>query len=131
MLSEVGIQVQLDGKLEITDDKLTTILESDFSKFGQLFANSDGFAVRMFDLVDNYLDSDGIIETRTKGLTGDIKGFSDARDTLNQRLSSLETRLLRQFNALDTLIGQLSSTSNFLAQQLANLPGFTNPNNKR
>ena len=131
MLSEVGVQVQLDGKLEIKDDKLSETLASDFSKFGQLFANSDGYAVRLYDLVDNYLDTDGIIETRTKGLNGDIKGFSDARDTLNQRLSSLETRLLRQFNALDTLIGQLSNTSSFLAQQLANLPGVTRPGDNR
>jgi len=131
MLSEVGIQVQLDGKLEIKDDKLSSTLAGDFSKFGQLFANSDGFAVRLFDLVDNYLDSDGIIETRSKGLSRDIEGYNDQRDTLNQRLSSLETRLLRQFNALDSLLGQLSSTSNFLAQQLNNLPGISNPNNRQ
>jgi flagellar hook-associated protein 2 len=131
MLSEVGIQVQLDGKLEVKDETLSSTLAGDFSKFGQLFANSDGFAVRLFDLVDNYLDSDGIIETRSKGLNRDIEGYNDQRDTLNQRLTSLETRLLRQFNALDSLLGQLSSTSNFLAQQLNNLPGVTFPNNKQ
>jgi len=125
-LSEVGIEVQLDGKLEIDDEALSAVLGDDFVKFGQLFSNSDGFAVRLFDLSDGFLKTDGIIEARTKGLTETIDGFNDDRLALNERLASLETRLLRQFNALDSLLAQLSSTSNFLAQQLDNLPGVTN-----
>lgn len=125
-LSEVGIEVQLDGKLEIADDKLSTVLADDFVKFGQLFANSDGFAVRLHELSDGFLKTEGIIEARTKGLEEKIDGFTDDRAALNERLASLETRLLRQFNALDSLLAQLSSTSNFLAQQLDNLPGVTN-----
>lgn len=128
-LSDVGIEVQLNGKLEIDEDSLSTVLADDFVKFGQLFANSDGFAVRIHGLADSFLKSDGIIETRTKGLEQTIDGFTDDREALNERLASLETRLLRQFNALDSLLAQLSSTSNFLAQQLNNLPGVTNPGN--
>lgn len=127
VLRDVGLEIQLDGKMEINDDELSAVLADDFVKFGQLFANTDGYAVRLFDLADGFLKSDGIIETRTKGLTDKIDGFGDDREALNERLSSLETRLFRQFNALDSLLAQLSSTSNFLAQQLDNLPGFTRP----
>jgi len=126
VLRDVGIEAQLNGKLEINDDEMSTILADDFVKFGQLFANSDGFAVRLHELTDGFLKTDGIIETRTKGLEEKIDGFGDDREALNERLASLETRLLRQFNALDSLLAQLSSTSNFLAQQLTNLPGVTN-----
>ena len=126
-LREIGIEVQLDGKMEINDDEISTVLGDDFVKFGQLFANTDGFATRLFDLTDGFLKSDGIIEARTKGLTETIDGFADDREALNERLASLETRLLRQFNALDSLLAQLSSTSNFLAQQLNNLPGTERP----
>ena len=125
MLRDVGIEVQLDGKLEINDDEIATILADDFVRFGQLFANPDGFAVRLHDLSEGYLDSEGIIETRSQGLTTKIDGYADERESLNERLASLETRLLRQFNALDSLLAQLSSTSNFLTQQLDNLPGVT------
>jgi flagellar hook-associated protein 2 len=124
-LGEAGIELQLDGKLEISDDRLSTVLGSDFSRFGQLFAATDGYATRLHTVVDDYLGSDGILETRTAGLNGRIEVFGDQRDRLADRLVALETRLMRQFTALDTLIGQLSSTSNFLAQQLANLPGYT------
>ena len=122
-----GTPPRIDGKMEINDDEISTVLGDEFVKFGQLFANVDGFATRLFDLTEGFLESDGIIEARTKGLTETIDGFADDREALNERLSSLETRLLRQFNALDSLLAQLTSTSNFLAQQLDNLPGYTRP----
>ncbi|MDH3747767.1 MAG: flagellar filament capping protein FliD [Gammaproteobacteria bacterium] len=127
-LTDVGIETQLDGTLTINDDTLSTVLADDFVRFGQLFSTTDGFGVRLHDLADSFLDSDGIIETRTKGIETQIEGLVDDRDSLNERLASLETRLLRQFNALDSLLATLSSTSNFLAQQLNNLPGVDNPN---
>ena len=48
-----------------------------------------------------------------------------SRQTLDLRLASLEKRYLNQFNALDGLLAQLSSTGSFLAQQLDALPGAT------
>ena len=126
MLADVGIEVQLDGKLSINEERLDAVIADDFVKFGQLFSTTDGFATRLFSLADGFLESDGIIESRTQGLTATIEGFSDDRAALNDRLASLETRLLRQFNALDSLLAQLTSTSNFLAQQLGNLPGAGN-----
>lgn len=126
-LSEVGIAIQLDGSLEVDDVKLSTILDGDFSNFGRLFAATDGFAVRLDDLAGKYLDNDGALESRTEGLNAQIKDIADQRESLNERLAQLETRLYRQFNALDSLLGQLSQTSNFLSQQLANLPGYTPP----
>ena len=127
LLSEVGIEVQLDGKLQINETKLTDVLNNEFVKFGQLFSATDGYATRLYDLTDSYLKTEGIIETRTSGLEKTIEGFEDDRLALNERLASLETRLLRQFNALDSLLASLSSTSNFLTQQLNSLPGATRP----
>jgi len=126
-LAEVGIETQLNGTISIDDARLSEVLAEDFVKFGQLFSATDGFAVRLYDLADNFLKSDGIIETRSTGLQTQIEGYGDERDSLNERLASLETRLLRQFNALDSLLAQLGSTSNFLAQQLDNLPGAERP----
>lgn len=127
VLRDVGIEVRLDGQMEINDTELSAALGTNFAKLGQLFANTDGYAVRLFDLTDSFLATDGIIETRTKGLQQKIEGYGGDREALNERLASLETRLFRQFNALDSLLAQLSSTSNFLTQQLNNLPGVTRP----
>jgi len=124
-LSEVGIEIQLDGTLEVDSDKLSGVLDDDFTRFGQLFSATDGYAVRMFDLAEVYLRTGGILQTRTDGLNTQIEDFNDQRISLNERLVSLEARLLRQFNALDSLLGELTQTSTFLNQQLTNLPGFT------
>jgi flagellar hook-associated protein 2 len=126
-LSDVGIEVQLDGKLQVDDSVLSAVLDDDFSKFGQLFAASDGYAVRLYDRVGEYLNSAGALESRTSGLDAQIKDIGEQREDLNERLARLEERLYRQFNSLDSLLAQLAQTSNFLTQQLNNLPGFTRP----
>ncbi|MBT8067664.1 MAG: flagellar filament capping protein FliD [Gammaproteobacteria bacterium] len=126
-LSDVGIETQLDGTLTLNETKLNDALDNEFVKFGALFSSTDGFAVRLYDLAENFLRTDGIIETRSQGLQTQIEGLNDERDSLNEKLASLETRLLRQFNALDSLLAQLGSTSNFLSQQLGNLPGAERP----
>ncbi len=126
-LAEVGIETQLDGSMSVDDSRLSEVLGEDFVKFGQLFSTTDGFAVRLYDLADNFLKSEGIIETRSAGLQSQIDDLGDQRESLNERLASLETRLLRQFNALDSLLAQLGSTSNFLATQLTGLPGVDRP----
>lgn len=128
-LAEIGVEIQLDGKLQIDDESLSAVLANDFGKLGQLFTTTDGYAVRLFSLVDGFLDTDGIIETRTAGLKSRFEQFSEQRNALNNRLASLEGRLLRQFNALDSLINQLAFTSTFLEQQLSSLPGYTRPHN--
>ena len=127
-LTDIGVETQLDGTLKINDDKLSEVLEQEFARFGEVFSATDGFAVRLFDLTDGFLESDGILDARTQGLESQIESLNEDRVSLNERLASLETRLLRQFNALDSLLAQLNSTSNFLTQQLSNLPGTERPN---
>lgn len=43
-------------------------------------------------------------------------------DELNAHIDALELRYRRQFNALDTLINSLRSSTRLLSQQLARLP---------
>src|SRR5690606_35825963 len=98
----------------------------DFRGVGQLFANPEhGYAVRLHGLVEGMLASDGMVETRREGLNARIERLNEQREVLGERLAALEARLLQKVNALDTLLGQLSATSNYLAQQLANLRVFT------
>jgi len=39
-------------------------------------------------------------------------------------MTQLETQLRSKFGAMDSLVAQFNNTGSFLAQQLANLPGF-------
>lgn len=82
-----------------------------------------GYADRLSTLIDEFLKSDGILNSRVSGIQTTIDGIDDDRTVLNSRLEALEARLFAQFNAMDTLVAQLNTTSNFLTQQLAGLPG--------
>jgi flagellar hook-associated protein 2 len=57
-----------------------------------------------------------------------VDDIADQREALDRRLVSLESRLLAQFTAMDIIVSSLQNQSNFLTQQLANLPGVYKPN---
>ncbi|MNG35476.1 flagellar capping protein [compost metagenome] len=59
-----------------------------------------------------------------KGLQSTISGIDKQRETLTRRVEQMQTRLFAQFNAMDSLVGQLNQTSERLTQSLAGLPGF-------
>lgn len=121
-LNEIGITVDEDGKLEIDNDKLGSILENDFRDVESLFAGETGYTARLTTIIDNYTGTGGIIKSRTEGIESSIEGITGQRESLALRLEVLEARLFRQFNGLDSLLGQLNTTSSFLSAQLANLP---------
>ena len=81
-----------------------------------------GLAGALDDLLDNFLQSGGFIASREESLNDGLEDIADDRIRLDDRISSLEARLIRQFSALDALVAQFNQTSSFLTQQLANLP---------
>ncbi len=83
---------------------------------------SKGIIGSLNELLDNYLQTGGLISSREDGLKSELKDIGDERIKLETRISDLEARLIKQFSALDALIAQFNNTSNFLTQQLANLP---------
>lgn len=84
---------------------------------------TQGLASTLDNLLSGMLEGDGLIEARTEGINTSLSQIAEDRETLERRLEALEARYLRQFTALDILISQLQSSSDFLAQQLASLPG--------
>lgn len=126
LLQQLGIETTLEGELELDTVQLDAAFDEDFDAVGQMFATADvGLAARLDALLTPYLESDGVLDGRTSSLQSSVSGITERREALATRLASVEERLLRQFNALDGLLAQLQSTSTFLNQQLASLPGFT------
>ena len=82
-----------------------------------------GLAENLNNLLALYLGTDNLIDLRTDGFENQIDDVAEQRERLNIRMESVEARLRRQFNGLDTLLGQLKQTSDFLTQALGNLPG--------
>jgi flagellar hook-associated protein 2 len=131
MLQQLGIQTTLEGALTLDAAVLDAALDSDFEAVGQIFATADvGLAHRLDALLTPYLESEGVLDGRNSSLQSTVASIGERREALAVRLAAVEERLLRQFNALDGLLAQLQSTSSFLNQQLASLPGFTFNNNR-
>ncbi|MGH8313995.1 MAG: flagellar filament capping protein FliD, partial [Steroidobacterales bacterium] len=118
-LSQIGLSFALDGTLTVDATKLSTAMDGNFDAVGKLFASTDGVAKRLDTLVAQYTSSGGLLDARTKGIQTSIDDIGDQRVVLQGRLDALQTRLRAQFNAMDTLVAQLKSTSNFLTQQLS------------
>jgi len=122
-LAEFGITTTADGTLSIDSDRLGAALESNLGDLAQLFsADPDGIAVRTDAVLDGFLRSGGLLDSRADGIQGRVEGIAEDREALNRRLDALEARFRAQFNALDTLLAELQSTSDFVSQQLANIP---------
>ncbi len=121
-LSEIGVSLDEDGKLALDGDRVDTLTLENFGAVSELFGGDDGYSARLINVLDAYIGSDGILQTRTDGIESSIRGLEQQNEALNNRLASLEVRLLRQFNGLDSLLSQLNLTSSFLAANLTNVP---------
>ena len=83
---------------------------------------SRGLFNTLGSVLDEFLGSDGLLDSRTSGLQSQLDSISVQRDALDVRMEAVEARYRRQFGALDILLQQLQSTSAYLADQLDNLP---------
>lgn len=102
-----GLQIQVTGGA--TGDRGTI-------NFAQ------GFAYQLDQLVGNLLSSTGPLANRTNGINRSIDDLTNQQQVLENRMASIEARYRQQFTSLDQLIGSMKQTSDYLAQQLANLP---------
>lgn len=124
-LSQIGITGSTDGSFKLDGDKFATVLAADPASITNLFG-ADGYGGKIFTIAEDYLKSDGRIKTKQDNLNAQLKDISKQQDALDNRMTMVESRYRAQFTALDTIISQLRTTSTYLTQQLANLPGYTN-----
>jgi flagellar hook-associated protein 2 len=125
-LSDIGIQVGVDGKLTVDSDKLTAALSDPTKNVASLFISdptNPGFAAQISTSVQNILGTGGLLTARTDGLTQSIKDDDNSIASLEVRMTTIEARYRTEFNAMDATVASLTSTGTFLTQQLASLPG--------
>lgn len=84
---------------------------------------SQGYAAALNKWAGSILDGDSIISARTDGIDRSIKDIGKRRTEFEARLVNMEKRYRAQFVALDSMLASMNNTSNYLTQQLANLPG--------
>ncbi|WP_404338865.1 flagellar filament capping protein FliD [Pseudoalteromonas mariniglutinosa] len=124
---DIGLGVDKDGYLEKSSlvRSLNSAMDENFDDIGKAFAGENGVAKQFESLLENYMDSDGIIKQRETSLNSQLTDLED--DVVNHefRMEELESRLRKQYAGLDVLLAQMQSTQQYLGAQLASLPGFT------
>lgn len=87
--------------------------------------SSKGYAAQLNELASTQLDASGPLTARTDGLAASIKSVARQREQLVFRMQAVEARYRAQFTALDSNIASMNSTSNYLAQQLAQISALS------
>jgi flagellar hook-associated protein 2 len=82
---------------------------------------SKGMGAQFTALIDSFLGPKGSIPSKNEGINSSLNDLSKQKDQLNTRLTAKEAAYRKEFTALDVMMGQMSSTSSFLTQQLAQL----------
>ncbi|MFK1549202.1 A-type flagellar hook-associated protein 2 [Pseudomonas aeruginosa] len=124
MLADMGITTKKDGTLEIDDKKLDKVLQDNFQSVSSLFTGDSGLMKRLDAKLTPYTQTGGVLQQRLDGLQETIKSVDTQREALDRRVEQLQDRLLKQFTAMDQLVGQLNQTSSRMAQALSSLPGL-------
>jgi flagellar hook-associated protein 2 len=121
-LIEAGVSIDKNGVMGVDSDRINDIMNTDFESFTNLFASENGgFAAKLSNLANGWLETNGLIDSREDGLKTQVEGIDDQILRMEDRLISVEARIRAQFTALDTLVSSLNNTSSFLTQQLASL----------
>lgn len=123
-LFELGIELNKDGRLEIgTNDfglgsgstRLNDALEDNFDDISSLFNDeTNGIAVRLDDLVEQYSSSSGLISLRERSARDEKDSVETAREALELRMASFEQTVRAKYVNLDKTIAQLSQTGSAL-----------------
>lgn len=80
---------------------------------------SKGLAGELSSLLDDWLDTEGALTTKTDGISSSIKDLNKKADDISARLPAIEARYRAQYAKLDALLSSLQSTSSNLTSQLA------------
>ncbi len=129
-LSSLGISMNLDGTLGLDSKRLDAALTADPGALSRVFASDSGVAVRLDAFLDQKLSSTSELAARNTSLSKRVEDLAKQREALDARMQIVEARYMRQFTAMDTLLGQLQSTSSYLTQQLDSLSNLNSYNRK-
>lgn len=123
-LYDIGIESDRYGKLSVDSTKLDKAISEDMSSIEGLFAtDTTGLANRLDTLVNGYVKSGGLIDSRNNAYTTDKKRLDKQREAFSLKMEQLEKRLFKQFNAMDLVVGKLNQQSTDIVNGLKSLSG--------
>ena len=121
LLTEIGITVNDDGTLELSDtDALEEALSENTGAVQSLFSGEDGFATRLKNRLDTYIGTNGLIDNRMDSVDDRISRLDDQITDFEDRLLQREDQLRMQFAKLQEALALFQGQQ----QTLGSILGF-------
>jgi flagellar hook-associated protein 2 len=112
-LAQLGITTQSNGTLSMDSTKFTAAM-NDKKMAGQvqgLFSGDTGLLARIDKAITPFLETGGILATKTTQLTKTQNDLINQKAALDRRVESLTVSLTKKYNAMDLIVGQLKATA--------------------
>lgn len=120
LLSDFGIDLQLDGTMKLDEDKLDAAVSQQADGLSQFFmgsTESKGMAEQLDDMLGRMTSDDGLIAQDTDGLKTSIDSLDDRYQEVQKRIDQVMAEYRREFTQLDSMVAKMNSTSTYLTQQ--------------
>ncbi len=109
MLANLGITTNADGTLKLDAAKLGSALAADPSAASKVFAGAGGIAQKMNAFLATKLSATGDIASRNTTITSRREDLDKQKAALDARMEVIQSRYLKQFTALDSMLTQLQT----------------------
>lgn len=110
-LSDIGIELDRDGKLKIDDTKLTDAFKADPEKVQAMFTGKDSYVSNIEKTLKPFTQFNGYIDTKQETINKQIKSVNDSMDRHNYQMTQRYQIYLTQFTAMEATINQFSAAS--------------------
>lgn len=125
-LASMGINYDLDGKLEINRAKLSDSLADSSLDIKTFFVDSSvGWVTKMKEVTRSFLQYNGSFDSRVNMINESLDQIEKDREILLERVAVKEAMLFERFNAMDAILGQLNQLTESIKSMLDNLPMMT------
>ena len=139
VLSDIGLEFDLTGKLGINETKLDSRLETDFDDVAAFFSaniadqkrsseTARGMAGDLIAYIENQQSAGGLILSQQDLLESKVVDYQVQLEDLERRMEAVRARYISQFTAMEQAVEQFNSLRESLTTQFENMP-FTNKNN--
>lgn len=114
-LSEIGVDFDPSSGLSITDsDVFEEKLESDPQQIASIFNSENGIANKLYDLVESYVSTDGVISNLIDSYNSSVSYLADKISYRETQIDNNAEILRHKYEAMQLQLSELLSSQNYL-----------------
>ncbi|MCK2000023.1 flagellar filament capping protein FliD [[Brevibacterium] frigoritolerans] len=123
MLYQLGISFNKEAKngtISFDETKLRGLYETEPKKVLNLVSGENGFAGKVYSVIDSYSKSDGMISSEIKGLDTRIKRVQDTIDRYEMQFERQKESLIRKYATFETMMSSMTTQNDYIQSMLGN-----------